>query len=381
MGAQPFGFGPEDVEFCEATPEQRQIVWELSGGSWAAPMSADHYSSCEAYLSQQDVSKDNGCRYWVLHLKGYPRQVITSCETTRKPLLISENGVSRAGFAFAIASVFTNPLYRRLGMAALMLRHLQKQMDAQGSNCSVLYSDIGKMYYAALGWKWFPSNQTTLTLLPASSPVIGPESCEGTSKTPSFTHSEPDAVRYLEQEDLKDLWKLDAMQLSKEFDQMLADGKTHIGFVPCYAQLSWQLARSEFVAGTLFEKAPIWKGAITKDAQSWICWAHDWRGEKLKVLRIIHNLSTTVEQRVENTKLLLESALVEASTWGLHNVLVWNPGKVITQGCKAVGNAHPSNIKIVFEDRADASIPSLRWAEGKDVGEAKWDSNYYYCWC
>lgn len=382
MGGQPMGLGPSDVVFSEATPEQRQIAWELTGASWAPPMPLDTYTTYKARLSQQELTKDNGCRYWVLYLKGYPRLIIASCETTRKPLLISENGVSREGFGYAIASVFTNPDYRRQGMAGYMLRRLKERMDADDSDCSVLYSDIGKIYYATLGWKAFPSKQATLSLLPSptSTPVLGPQTHAGTSKRPTFKHSEPEAVRYLLQEDLRDLCEVDEMQLSAEFDQMVADGSIHIAFLPSYAQIAWQLARSEFVAGTLFEKAPTYKGAITNDARSWIYWAHDWREKKLKVLRIVHALSTTVEQRIRNTKLLLEAALVEADTWGLPRVLVWNPGEVITLGCKATGNAHPDDVKTVFDERADASIPSLRWSKGKDV-DTVWESNYYYCWC
>ena len=382
MGGQPMGLGASDVMFSEATQEQRQLAWELNGASWAPPIPLDTYVSYKAHLSEEELVRDKRCQYWVLHLKGYPRQIIASCETTRKALLISENGVSREGFGYAIASVHTNPAYRRQGMAGYMLRRLQAHMDAGDSDCSVLYSDIGKMYYASFGWKVFPSKQATLTLLPSptSTPVLGPQNDESSSQ-PLFKHSEPSRVRYLEQKDLRDLCEVDEMQLSSQFDQMAADGKTHIAFLPSYAQIAWQLARSEFVAGTLFEKAPTYKGAITEDARSWIYWGHDWREKKLKVLRIVHAISTTVHQRIENTKLLLESALVEASTWGLPKVLVWNPGEVITRGCKAAGNAHPNDVRIVFDERADASIPSLRWAKGRDAGSTVWESNFYYCWC
>lgn len=383
MGCQPMGLGPSDVVFSEATAEQRQIAWELNGASWAAPMPPDTYAAYKGHLSQRDLTKDSRCRYWVLYLKGYPRQIIASCETTRKALLISENGVSREGFGCAIASLFTNPDYRRLGMAGCMLRRLQEQMDVDDSECSVLYSDIGKLYYATLGWKAFPSKQVTLSLLPSpsSTPVLGPKGDDETVKRPVFRQSEPDAVRYLQEEELNDLCEVDEMQLSAEFDQMPADGSTHIAFLPSYAQISWQLARSEFVARTLFEKTPTYKGAITNDAQSWLYWGHDWREKKLKILRIVHGLSTTVEQRIRNTKSLLEAALVEADTWGLPRVLVWNPDEVITRGCKAVGNAYVDDVKIVFDERADASIPSLRWSKGKDVGDTVWESNFSYCWC
>ncbi|KAK3330568.1 hypothetical protein B0H66DRAFT_67944 [Apodospora peruviana] len=386
---EPMGLTASDINFSEATPEQRQLAWELNGSAWAKPMPLDVYVAREAYLSQQQLCSDRGCQYWVLHLKGYPRQIIASCETTRKTVLISEEGVSREGRGYSIASVYTNPSYRRRGMAAFLLRRLQEHMD-RDSDCSVLYSDVGKTYYAGLGWRVFPSNQVTLTLLP--SPTPSPTSSSPTLASPNdgkqeqqqhpvFTHSQPGRVRSLELEELRELCEIDEFHVTARFDKILADGKRHVAFLPSYPQISWQLARSGFMGRKLFEKAPKHKGAVTDNGRSWIYWDHDWREKKLKVLRIVQVLFKTEEERIDDIKVLLESALAEANAWGLPKVLLWNPDEVMTRGCKAAGNAHPEDVKIVFDERADTSIPSLRWAGGKDTHNTVWEDNFYYCWC
>jgi GNAT superfamily N-acetyltransferase len=372
--AEPMGLdASSDTVFCEATPEQRQIAWELNGACWAAPMPLDAYLERETVLSEQDLSKDGGCRYWVLYLKGYPRQVIASCETTRKTVLLSENGVSREGHGYAIACVYTNPAYRRQGMAAFMLRRVQEQMD-KDSDCSVLYSDIGKNFYSILGWRVFPSKQATLILLPPTAASTGGEK-------PVFKHSQPSRTRYLQLEQLPDLCEVDELNLSARFDALRADGKTHVAFLPSYAQISWHLKGTEFMAGKLLGRTPANKGAIADNGRSWVYWVHDWREKKLKVMRVVMVLDSTPEQRVADIRVLLEAALVEASAWGLSSVLIWNPDDEMIRGCKAAGNAHPEDVKIVFDERTEGSIPSLRWAEGKDARNTVWEDNFYYCWC
>ncbi|KAK3372013.1 hypothetical protein B0H63DRAFT_286114 [Podospora didyma] len=392
--------------FAEATLEQQQLTWELTGISWARssapPMSLDvvharHvYVAREQHLSQQELSKDGRTRCWVLYLKGYPRQIIASCETTRKTILIAKDGISREGQGYAIASVSTNPIYREQGLAAFLLRHVQEQMD-KDSDCSVLYSDIGKSYYSSLGWRVFPSHQATLTLL--SSPTTPPgDSEEGITK-PAFRHSQPARIRYLRVTELPDLCKKDELDLRKRFEAFPAgDGSTHVAFSPSFPQIMWQLERAEFMAKSFVDKKQTEtllpnKGAITNDGKSWIYWDHDWREKKLKILRMSirveedggdHSPTVAWKQqrhRIDDIKVLLEAALAEASAWGLPKVLIWNPDAEVTLGCKAAGNAHPYGMKIVFDERKDASIPSLRWAGGADGRDTSWEDNFYYAWC
>ncbi|KXX74527.1 Lysine acetyltransferase [Madurella mycetomatis] len=405
--AQPMGLTSSDVVFCEATPEQRQLTWELNGEAWAAPMSLGDYVEREQYLAQEELNRGGGCRYWVLYLKGYPRQIIASCEATRKPALISDGGggPAREGYGYAVTNVYTHPTWRRQGMAAFLLRRVQEQMDADG-DFSILYSGSGRNYYANLGWPTVPSRQATLVLLPSPSPSQSqspnqtPTSATNNNTIIVFRPSNPSRTRALQPNDLPDLCELDELHLNTRFDSLLpADKKTHVAFLPTHASISWHLARSAFDARKLFpagnaEPASLNVGAITASGRAWVYWAHDWRAKRLRVLRIARAAMadelSSAEERVGDVGALLEAALAEAARCGLaKGVVVWNPDEEVTLGCKAVGNAYAGNgaargegveVKVVFNERLDGGIPSLRWKGGKGEGLV-WEENYGYCWC
>ncbi|KAK4042479.1 hypothetical protein C8A01DRAFT_44493 [Parachaetomium inaequale] len=370
--AQPMGLTAADAEFSEATPEQRQISWKLCGQSWAAPMSMDDYVEREQHMAEHELNRDGGCRYWVLYLKGYPRQVIASCETTRKPMLISDgNGrPARSGHGYAVTNVYTNPSYRRQGMAAFLLRRVQEQMDAD-SDCSVLFSDSGARYYDGLGWSAFASRSATLTVLPSSASPQQP-----TSQTRPLDHS-----------NLPRLCALDELHLTEALNSIPPDRKTRVAFLPTHPSISWHLARAEFDAAKIFSSppttTPITIGAITATHTAWIYWSHDWRNRLLRVLRIVRASRDggTADQRVGEFAALLGAAVAEARRWGLARVVVWNPAEEIKLGCKSVGNAQPEGVKVVFEDRVEGWIPSLRWNGGRGLEEVAWEQNNGYCWC
>lgn len=365
----------DDVVFAKADPELQKVAWRLNGEAWAAPMSIDDYVAREYHLSQQDLSREGRCIYWVLTHKDDPTHVVASCESVKKTVFIAGHGTGiNDGFVeatgYGIASVYTNPKYRRLGMAGYMLQKLQDHMDTD-SECSVLYSDIGKLYYANLGWDVFPSEQAIIHL-----------------QTKDFSVPNPVATRYLTLEELKPLCEKDVAAVKAKFQKFASDHeRTHVAFSPSYAQIAWQLAREQFMAGIMFKREIEKRGAITANGRSWIYWDHDWRENKLKVMRIVHLVSdpetgVTVmeESKVWDTVELLQAAAAEAAEWGLQNVLVWNPDSNTTKGIKGFHNFHENDVNVIFDER-NSSIPCLRWKGGKSTQETLWEDSYYYCWC
>ncbi|KAK3935683.1 hypothetical protein QBC46DRAFT_271222 [Diplogelasinospora grovesii] len=376
-----------EVVFAEATPEQRELALELNGEAWAPPLPLEVYMAREIHMAQMELASDGRGKYWVVYLKGDPQVVVASCETTRKTVLINNNGVFREGSAYAIASVHTNPAWRRRGMAAFMLRSLQQHMDREeggidgdgGVDCSVLYSDIGAVYYATLGWATFPSDQATLTLLE-------PEGDASDGQHYIFEHSMPGRTRYLALDEIQPLCELDEGALRNWIRAMPADGRAHVAFPPSFAQISWQLARASFVADRVLGEPLTRRGAITDDGRSWTYWDHDWRENRLKVLRIVTQITPDRQQRIEHIKVLLEAALVEAAVWKLPKVVVWNPDHWTTMGCRAVSDAHAEDIKLASEERRDSALPSFRWKTRMDeplvdMRKTVWEHNFYYCWC
>lgn len=366
----------EDVVFTCAYGDTQRQAWRLNGEAWAAPLSIDDYINREAHLSQQDLSKDGGCTYWVLSTKHDPTHIVASCEAIKKTVFIAGKGAGvKNDFveatAFAVASVYTNPKYRRLGMAAFMLRKLQAQLDTE-SECSALYSDVGKIYYASLGWNAFPSDQATVYL-----------------QTNDFALPDPPRTKYITFEDLPALCAQDVAALKAKFRLLSLDqSRTHIAFSPDYTQISWQLAREQFVADAMFSKKIERRGAMTLDGRSWVYWDHDWRGKTLKIIRFVtldritsDSSMSAEEEKVWDLIELLRAAAVEAVAWGLKKVLIWNPDTLTTAAIKGFHNFHEEQANVIFDERMHHSIPSLRWKNGRKFGETVWEENYYYCWC
>ncbi|TPX13932.1 uncharacterized protein E0L32_005632 [Thyridium curvatum] len=367
---------PADIVFAEATPRQQKLAWELNGASWAKPMSIAEYVDREAHLSRQDLAAGGGCRYWVVFPRDRPDEIVAGCESTRKTLLVRRAGLPGEVYqvsAYAIASVYTNPEYRRLGMASLMLRRLQEAMDLD-SEGSALYSDIGKVYYAQLGWDVFPSDQATLEILDRE------EAARGVVQQQQ-QQQQQQKTRYLSKDELPALCERDVADLKERLAGLPDDGKTHIAFSPTWSQVAWHFAREEFMARAMFSRAIERRGAATEDGRSWAIWDHDFREKKLKVQRIVTTRPESEERRVEDVAALLQAAVAEAAAWDLPKVLLWNPDEAFTLGAKGVGNAMEGSVKVIFDERLDGSIPCFRWKGGKDTSATVWEDNYYYCWC
>ncbi len=443
--AQPMSMTASDVEFDEATDEQLQIVWELPTQGWEASIPKEDYMEREKYLAQLELNRDSRTQHWVLYLKGYPRQVIASCQSTRRPVLISDGfgEPARQGHAYSVSNVYTSSPYRRQGMAAYLLCRLQVQMDLDGA-CSVLYSNSGPRYYDALGWKSIDSQQATLTLLSRSH--------LGSPTLPSPCRTVP-----IKESELPDLCQKDQLRLTKTFNCLPVDGKTHFTFLPTYPEISWHLARAKFDAqktqpatngtndtdgtdntngingingingtngsdstghiddtnstdstshtdstddtshsSTSNDTTPplptLTPGAITLSRRTWILWTHDWRDKRLRILRIPRlcddeneevraGLVAPREQDVDDVEALLEAAVAEADRCGLSKVVVWNPDDAVRAACKGLADKNVEGVKLVFEGCLDGGRPLVRARGGKKVPAVVWEENYGYCWC
>ena len=135
------------------------------------------------------------------------------------------------------------------------------------------------------------------------------------------------------------------------------------------------------MARIIHNKEIEWRGAITEDGRAWVIWDHHWRDRQLKIQRIVTLSPVTDDERAAYTTALLQKALEEASAWNLPKVLIWNPDEATTLGIKGVSNAHEHDVKLVFEERLESSLPSLRWRGGRSVRDVVWEDNHYYAWC
>ncbi|GAB1316579.1 hypothetical protein MFIFM68171_06789 [Madurella fahalii] len=355
----------DDVVFTEATPHQRILCWRLNGASWAPPMTIDEYVGRETTLSQTALSANGGTKYWVLHPKNDPETIVSACEVTSKKALVSDRDGTREVAAYSIASVFTNPRFRERGMAGHMLRKVQEEVDGR-TECGALYSDIGRVYYTRLGWKDFRSPQVLFGLAQdlAAPPL--------------------DSATFLSEKEILPLCGKDAAAVRERFRRLegaAGDGKTHFAFLPTAEQLAWHFARDRYVCKTMLGREVLHRGAKTDDGSAWIYWDHDLREKKLKVLRIVTCQADSPEKQRGDVKKLLLAALTEAREWALPKVLVWSPSAEVSMAATELWRDLGPKLQVVFEEREDGSIPSLRWKQGKGLEDVIWEDNGYYAWC
>ncbi|KFA71614.1 hypothetical protein S40288_03671 [Stachybotrys chartarum IBT 40288] len=357
-----------DLVFASASPSQRLSSWTLNGTSWAAPLSVPAYVARELTLSATALASHARSGYWVLHRRDDPEDVVAGCETTAKQLLVADAQGSRVVDAYAIASVFTDPKYRGLGLASFMLRELQGVVDGE-AEAGALYSDIGRVFYTKLGWRDFRSPQVTITLDDGFTPPDAPSS--GVK------------VRLLDEADVAALCDKDVAAVTQRFDALAqhADGRTHIAFLPTFTQMAWHFARDTYNARDMLSRSVTHRGAATADGASWLYWDHDVRERKLKILRVVTDPAASAEQRAADVVALVWAAVAEASDWGFPSVLAWSPGAEVCDAALAVWRGGAGKVVVRFDEREAGSIPSLRWREGRDVGDIVWEDNEYYAWC
>lgn len=319
-------------------------------------------------ISQPLTWDIHSTHYYILHHKNDPNLIVSACEVlTKQALVVTPGSPVRTVSSYGLASVFTPPEFRGHGLASHMLRLVQAEVDTNNAEFGALYSDIGRSFYTRLGWPDFPSPQLTLHLVDPNTAL------------PGTTPSSP-AVTLLFDTDIPALCQRDCTQVQSRLATAASSSpnKTHVAFLPDTTQLTWHFTRDSYVARVMREGRAIQhRGARTADGDSWLLWDHDLRENKLKILRLV----VGDKDGAAAVGALLRAALEEARDWGLPKVLVWAPGAETCAAATELWREGGGKLGLVFDEREDGSIPSLRWKERKDVGEVVWEANEYYAWC
>lgn len=249
------------------------------------------------------------------------------------------------------------------------------QAETTKSIGSVLYSDIGKKFYADLGWHPFPIN-THIELDPSA--VLG----------------EPRATQVLSR-DLERLCGEDEGMIRKELTSASPNGKIRMMLVPDLDHMLWHHKKEEFVCDKVFGKQPEIKGAIVGQPGSrmWAIWTHRFYGDPesafsentLYILRlVVENRAAAsasgAEERdsqVEQMRAILQTARAEAAEWKLHRVMLWDPTSLVLKLVRRTGIQHRRI------EREHEGIASLLWyGEGNGKEDTlEWLGNEKYGWC
>jgi len=367
----------ESLYLTHPTPEEKVATWSLNSVNWGSALSMSDYLEREAYLTTVPLARNGGVTHWILVDRTLPpneRPILASCESLRKPVLILRNGVITKGITHGIGSVFSQPKYRGRGYASRMLRELGPvlkdwQIDPsipgkQSCPFSILYSDIGKKYYAKFGWVPFPSTHIAF---------------------PPAANTKPFTAKPLTYPDLEELCALDGQYIRQDLETAKG-GKIHIALVPDHDTMQWHHMREDFVSGKIFGKSPTIKGAIAGEHGSrvWAIWTRAFygplkpeSGNTLHILRLVIEDEKDTEVNAAKLKGILEIAQAEAKEWQLGHVELWNPTEVVKEMVKRTGLEHSE------VEREEESIASLMWyGEGSGkADEIEWVGNEKYGWC
>ncbi|KAF2018742.1 hypothetical protein BU24DRAFT_104107 [Aaosphaeria arxii CBS 175.79] len=387
----PHGTSPT-LALVHPTEEEKLIQLNLNGSEWKGALSLPVYLRREEVLSSQALTRDGGITYWILvdqDAKSNPldptssaRLPLASCETLRKKALVWQDGKTQETITHGIGSVFCAPHLRGRKYAQRMMQELGKVLQTHQTSekheClfSILFSDIGKKFYADYGWEPFSSSHISIPGVP--SPSVDPT---GLPK-----------AKPLHEGDLEELCKLDEALLRKSFQARPKGSPTAVALLPDIDTIRWHHARENFVGTELHGKAPQIKGAMVGSEvgkRVWCYWTRMWynsnaseaKGNTLHILRVViedQESQAPTEETVAALASLLSMAQHQAEEWKAEEVEAWNPSPALVQAAQRLD----SSAKLIHRDRE--SIASLMWYpehEGPISEKIDWVGNEKYGWC
>jgi len=374
----PAGESP-DLILVPATASERIASIKLNSVAWKGPLDVETYIARENHLMQQKLTRD-GLTCWILVDRNEPednRTILSSCESYRKIALLAHDGKTEKVSTHCVGSVYCRPDFRGKGYAKRMLEELSTKLETwemekeprRSSIFTVLFSDIGKKFYAQFGWRPFSSSHMSLLA-----------SANGVDKPVTKDLFAEDVQKSLCSEEV----------LAKLHDQMLVASQKSTGakivILPNFDHYLWHWAREEFYAENLFPERspPVVKGAGDDKAGVYCAWNRNFgalpEDNVLYILRWVYDEPTSPAEEqttVQAMAAILRRAQQEAHEWNMSKVEFWNPTPLLQ---KAVALVDP---KSELVHREKESISSLRWTGekqglGKDV---EWWLNEKYTWC
>ena len=381
-----------NLHLSHPTPSECVKIWTNTSASWRDSLTPPVYLQESLFLTTVPLAKDGGMTIWILVDKNLPhddRPILCSCESFLKRSLMSDvDGKVEEVVVHGIASVFCPPEYRRRGYAARHMTEVAKalcmwQSDQAKIAGSVLYSDIGKTYYAKFGWQ--PNHTNWHVEFP---PTKNPKS---------------HLTRELVEDDLAEFCKRDEAIIRANMARLGDGANKHITILPDLDHMRWHIGKENFATERLFGKIPRAKGAIAglPGSQVWAIWIHRYYGHPnaespnnvLYILRLVVEgddsankppsteedpMQTTIREKQASSLIaVLQDAQAEATEWRLDHVKLWEPSPwvqhVITE----------SKISHRVVEREEDSIASGMWYNEKGgIGTPPvWINNEHYAWC
>lgn len=399
MGSTTQSLPPPDspnLVLAESTRSELLHVWGLHHPMWGPALKIEDYLAREEFLMTVPLAKNGGVTHWILTDRDSTpdkRPIYASCESLRKRALASRLGangpVIEDGIAHGIASVFTNPTYRGRGYASRMMNELGPKLKewSEGrkepkdggeetvvthSLFSVLYSDIGKTFYAKNGWAAFESTHLCFKPLKAVAESAQPQ------------------AKPLGYHDLAVLCHLDEKLLresmARRAEQLPSTGKKACAaLMPELDQFLWHLMREDFMTKHIFGITPTIRGAMFGEPgqRIWAVWTRGYyggldkiEGNTFHILRFVVEDESCHEQYIaDGFKAIIEIAQDEAAQWRSFDIQMWNPSPLLRRAAEQCGVEH----QLVVREKD--SIASLMWYGEEPTAAVGWVANEKFAWC
>ncbi|KAM0258582.1 hypothetical protein ACHAQJ_003753 [Trichoderma viride] len=365
-------------------PQERIRTWTYSQPEWGNSLTVPEYLEREEYLLSIPLARNGGITNWILTDSSAPtddnaeRPVLASCETLRKRALVrGKDGVVRDIWAYGIASVFTYSEFRGRGYAGKMMELLRgymaaRQREAGEPAFSILFSDIGKLFYAKHGW--MPLENTQIEYRVKQNPI----------------EFDAASIKLLGDDDLAALAERDEELIRKEMalPNSTDASKTRVAVIPDINALQWHFYRQAFICNAAFGRKPTVHGALytspSTGSRVWGLFERNHYGgpnkpEKnvLSFLRfVIEDDSIPDDELSEAVVGIFRAAEKEGKEWSCSKVEIWNP---LARVRKAVENA--AEFESIFVVRDAKNLASLNWFGEGSTEDLDWVVNERFEWC
>ncbi|CAI6094907.1 unnamed protein product [Clonostachys chloroleuca] len=397
MTSQLPGSNSTTLHLCHPTPDECVTIWTDISALWKDSLTLPVFLRESSFLATVPLARYGGMTQWILVDKYQPpnhRRILTSCESFRKRCLQSDqDGNTKEAVIHGIASVFCAPQYRRRGYAGRHMAEMAKALRSWQAKSgppimgSILYSDVGKEYYAKLGWR---PNLTNFHF----------EFPPGDVEWPSSVH--PVAT-----DEIADLCRRDEIMIRGAMSAPEPSIKTRAVILPDVDHMLWHISKEEFASKFIFGGSiPDIKGAIAgrPGKQVWAIWTRRYYDHPdaespnnvLYILRLVIESDKTANKVfscvssedtaaavdpdvLESFKSIIQAAQHQAKAWRLDRVKVWEPS-VLAQRL-----IDESSLEYQKVERQTECIASCLWF-GDDESDGLTEepvliNNEHYAWC
>lgn len=266
------------------------------------------------------------------------------------------------GYSHHIGSVFTLPAFRRRGLGSFFLKEIAKRLEKKSQAiASVLYSDIGPTFYDRLGWRVYRSTMAIIKV--------------DTSQNVTQLGDGVKGIKLFLDDALDTFLERDNNRLMTEIMSSSYKGQAVYASLPTRNSIEWQFCLGVIYAEIrAFPVIPTQCGRVFRD-DAFVLWCHN---IKESTLYIVHSRfpDTEDECSVALTVELLCAATAEARRFGLSDVVIWDPPKILSSS--EVTNQ--LDIDVVDRDDSLSSLMIFPVVGFTNASSVAWLNNEKHAW-